>query len=260
MESYWFKSFLIYENFARLRLKRTFSVSPRISHPDHLNTPRLIADATGTTVWRWDQGEPFGNDVPNGDPYSTGTTFDFPLRFPGQYFDRETNLAYNMARDYDPAIGRYVESDPVGLRGGINTYLYAADPLTQTDPLGLMGQGSGAGTWRGVPRPPSVRPDGQPWGWGCGDVASDRYVPDSIDGVSFLPACRNHDICYERCGTSKATCDKKFFDDIVDACFASGRGVGLCLLAARGYYAAMSTRASQSAFDKTRQKCPQCRP
>ena len=67
---------------------------------DHLNTPRLITDSTGTTVWRWDQQEPFGNDVPNGDPGNTGTTFDFPLRLPGQYYDRETNLAYNYFRDY----------------------------------------------------------------------------------------------------------------------------------------------------------------
>ncbi len=63
-------------------------------HPDHLNTPRLIADATGATVWRWDQGEPFGNDVPNSNP-SGARAFDFPLRFPGQYFDKETNTNYN---------------------------------------------------------------------------------------------------------------------------------------------------------------------
>ncbi len=226
----------------------------------YLNTPRLIADENQKSVWRWDQQEPFGSSPPNEDPDGDSNNFEFNLRFPGQYFDKETNLAYNMARDYDPATGRYVQSDPIGLAGGINTYLYGTDPLTQTDPMGLMGQGSGAGTWRGVPRPPSMRPDGQSWGWGCGDVTSDRYVPDSIDGVSLLPACRNHDICYETCGPSKAACDKKFFDDIVNACFASGRGVGLCLLAARGYYAAMSTRASQSAFDKARQKCAQCRP
>src|SRR4029077_810746 len=57
---------------------------------DHLNTPRFIADDTGTTVWRWDQSEPFGNDVANNNPSGVGA-FDFPLRFPGQYFDRETN-------------------------------------------------------------------------------------------------------------------------------------------------------------------------
>ena len=48
---------------------------------NYLNTPRLIADATGTTVWRWDQGEPFGNDVPNNDPSGLGA-FDFPLSCP----------------------------------------------------------------------------------------------------------------------------------------------------------------------------------
>jgi len=106
-------------------------------HPDHLNTPRLIADANQNTVWRWDQGEPFGNDVPNNNPSGFGA-FDFPLRFPGQYFDRETNVAYNINRDYDPSIGRYVESDPIGLRSGKNTYAYVGDnPLSYVDPLGL---------------------------------------------------------------------------------------------------------------------------
>jgi RHS repeat-associated protein len=59
------------------------------------------------------------------------------LRFPGQYFDRETNLAYNMARDYDPATGRYVESDPIELDGGLNLYVYVLDnPIANSDPLG----------------------------------------------------------------------------------------------------------------------------
>ncbi len=104
---------------------------------DHLNTPRLVADSTGTTVWRWDQGEPFGNDVPNNNPSGLGA-FDFPLRFPGQYFDREINTVYNVRRDYDPSIGRYVQSDPVGLGAGLNTYLYvSANPLSFIDPYGL---------------------------------------------------------------------------------------------------------------------------
>jgi RHS repeat-associated protein len=105
--------------------------------PDHLGTPRLIADENQKIVWRWDNQEPFGADMPNEDPDGDGVAFDFPMRFPGQYFDRETNLAYNMARDYSADLGRYVESDPIGLGGGLNTYSYVGgDPLRATDPSG----------------------------------------------------------------------------------------------------------------------------
>ena len=106
-------------------------------HVDHLNTPRLIANQSGQTVWRWDQQEPFGNSAPDENPSRLGT-FDFPQRFPGQYFDKETQLHYNYFRDYDATIGRYGQSDPIGLRGGLNTYAYvASDPLAWRDPLGL---------------------------------------------------------------------------------------------------------------------------
>jgi RHS repeat-associated protein len=105
---------------------------------DHLNTPRLVANQSGQTVWRWDQQEPFGVNVPDENPSSLGA-FEFPLRFPGQYADKETNLYYNYFRDYDPITGRYDESDPIGLRGGINTYAYGrVDPLRHIDPQGLF--------------------------------------------------------------------------------------------------------------------------
>jgi RHS repeat-associated protein len=81
---------------------------------------RLVADATGTTVWRWDQAEPFGNNPADEDPDANSVAFDLPLRLPGQYFDKETNLHHNYFRDYDPGIGRYIQSDPIGLDGGIN--------------------------------------------------------------------------------------------------------------------------------------------
>jgi RHS repeat-associated protein len=104
---------------------------------DHLNTPRLVADSAAATVWKWDQQEPFGDSVADEDPNGFGA-FELPLRFAGQYFDKETNLHYNYYRDYDPSVARYAESDPIGLRGGINTYAYvAANPLLGTDPLGL---------------------------------------------------------------------------------------------------------------------------
>jgi RHS repeat-associated protein len=106
-------------------------------HVDHLNTPRLVANAQQQTVWRWDQQEPFGNNPADQNPSGLGA-FDLPLRLPGQYFDKETNLHYNYFRDYDPSIGRYVESDPIGLRGGINGYGYVAlNPLSFSDVRGL---------------------------------------------------------------------------------------------------------------------------
>ena len=104
-------------------------LSPEViknSQVDHLNTPRLLANQSGQTVWRWDQQEPFGVNVADENPSGLGA-FEFPLRFPGQYFDKETNLHYNYFRDYDPSLGRYEESDLIGLRGGLNTYACAAN-------------------------------------------------------------------------------------------------------------------------------------
>ncbi|MBF0526373.1 MAG: hypothetical protein HQK56_14915 [Deltaproteobacteria bacterium] len=104
-------------------------------NPDHLGSPKSIIDSSGATVWRWDK-DPFGNGAPTG-------TLTYNLRFPGQYFDVETGLCYNMARDYNPALGRYIQSDPIGLRGGVNTYVYVEnDPVSRVDPLGLDSYGT----------------------------------------------------------------------------------------------------------------------
>lgn len=106
-------------------------------HPLHLDTARLITDTSGNVVWTWDSSDPYGNNPPNENPNGAGQ-FNFNLRFPGQYADKETNTYYNYFRDYDPGTGRYIQFDPIGLRGGINGYVYVGgNPLSRVDPLGL---------------------------------------------------------------------------------------------------------------------------
>jgi len=105
-------------------------------HPDHLNTPRVITNQVGQPVWRWDNTDPFGGNPPDENPSGLGA-FTCNLRLPGQYFDKESNTHYNYFRDYDPAIGRYIQSDPIGLGGGLNPYLYGSgNPVRFVDPRG----------------------------------------------------------------------------------------------------------------------------
>lgn len=106
-------------------------------HADHVNAPKSITrPSDNATVWRWDR-DPFGVTVPNQNPGAAGV-FVYNLRLPGQYFDGESGLSYNYFRDYDSQVGRYLESDPIGLNGGNNPYLYVgADPVDLIDPQGL---------------------------------------------------------------------------------------------------------------------------
>lgn len=104
-------------------------------HPDHLNTPRLAS--TDRVVWSW-VSDAYGDAAPNEDVDGDGVITRIPLRFPGQFYDAQTLLNYNYFRDYDPQTGRYVESDPIGLNGGLNTYGYVyANPIKLIDPYGL---------------------------------------------------------------------------------------------------------------------------
>lgn len=112
---------------------------------DHLGSPRAVIDPQrDVAVWRWSLlGEAFGNGMPTEDPDQDGTHQIFDLRFPGQVADDASGLNYNYFRDYDSTRGRYIQSDPIGLRGGSSTYSYAgSDPLHSTDPFGLV-------AWRG---------------------------------------------------------------------------------------------------------------
>ena len=106
--------------------------------PDHLGTPRTAIDATSNlAVWQWPLiNDPFGQTQPNN---LNGSTLTFNLRLPGQEYDPESGESYNLFRDYDASVGRYLESDPIGLKGGDSaTYDYVQDnPLRWLDPQGL---------------------------------------------------------------------------------------------------------------------------
>lgn len=104
-------------------------------HNDHLGTPQKLTDSTGAVAWSADY-KPFGEAL------ITGTVTN-NLRFPGQYYDAETGLYYNYFRDYNPNIGRYVQADPIGLRGGINLFAYTKNnPIKFTDSTGLTSGGT----------------------------------------------------------------------------------------------------------------------
>jgi len=99
-------------------------------HTDHLGTPRRLADENGAIVWSW-ESKAFGDDEAVG-------IVEFNLRFAGQYFDDETSTHYNINRDYNPKTGRYLQSDPIGFDGGVNSYGYVGgNPLGAVDEMGL---------------------------------------------------------------------------------------------------------------------------
>jgi RHS repeat-associated protein len=141
-------------------------------HADHRNAPRQIDDAGKHAVWAWDP-QVYGDTMPVQNP--PGSTFVYNLRFPGQYYDVETGNSYNYFRDYNSATGRYLESDPSGLLGGVNTYGYAdASPLVHTDPLGLLSFGVSLGLTReaGI----GNAGFGQTVTWDAGVFVSNQYL------------------------------------------------------------------------------------
>ena len=111
---------------------------------DHLFTPRISTDENQTIVWKR-EGAAFGHAHAERDPDGDGKNRNIRLRFPGQFADSESGLYYNWNRYYDPGTGRYITSDPIGLRDGINTFGYVrGNPLRYTDPTGHFGVVSAA--------------------------------------------------------------------------------------------------------------------
>lgn len=113
----------------------TASSSVGYVHADVLGTPRAVTDSSGSPIWAWAyKGNPFGEAAP-----ASSTGYALNLRYPGQYFDAESGLVYNHHRFYDPATGRYIQSDPSGASAGASTYGYVGGrPLAAGDPAGLQ--------------------------------------------------------------------------------------------------------------------------
>ena len=203
-------------------------------HVDHLNTPRLIADGTRKTVWRWDQQEPFGNNSAGEDPNGDAIAFSYPQRFPGQYYDAETLLHYNYFRDYDPSLGIYKESDPVGLEAGPNTYAYGkGSPTKKSDFFGLDT---------------------------CGSGFAEGLVPDNPFFFPISFCCRRHDQCYDDClnTPTRAECDDRFCTCLSGRCHKYVWGVrNTCMGLAKSYCYSVAN-FGESAFRKAREACKAC--
>jgi len=161
-------------------------------HRNHLGTPVLITDRTNAVLWRAEY-ESFGEAIISG-------VVENPLRLPGQYFDAETGLHYNYFRDYDPSVGRYIESDPIGLEGGINTYLYAnANPVRFIDPRGqrsATGLFPGPGDFPDTPDYSScsyydrvANENGCNYHHNAANICRGSYHPWSVAANGMLRAC-----------------------------------------------------------------------
>ncbi|MGH8201638.1 MAG: RHS repeat-associated core domain-containing protein [Steroidobacteraceae bacterium] len=202
---------------------------------DQLNTPReVVRPSDNTLMWTWFIG-PFGTEAPNTNPQGAGT-FAYDLRLPGQIAGVWGSTFQNDHRDYDPAVGRYVESDPIGLAGGsYSTYAYAfSNPLSNIDQTGEAPPGRAVppGISIPLPVPPIVIP---------GTPENDAWVQSAYEQIEAAMhevsslICKNND--------REKQCDHQYYKVDIPVCRAVSRSRGKaagerCYAAAAQRYAA----------------------
>lgn len=210
---------------------------------DHLGTPQKLTDTQGNVVWSA-RAQVFGATT-----VDASFTVTNNLRFAGQYYDQETGLHYNWNRYYDPKVGRYITSDPIGLKGGMNTYLYVrANPLRFKDSTGLIGWGGDPffddGDISPPPPPPydngNYRPGFDDQDWRCSSLAS----PFNFDKCS-KQCCIEHDACYKKYGCNDSSWRGNFIANYGNPCQICNIDVTRCIL---------------RNFGKSNCGSPQCKP
>ena len=142
----------MHQHYAAHRSRICLRTAYRRQRARTLANPRRLSQSNNLPAWQW-AFSAFGDEPPTTgknryvDPATSpnaGTTtladVTFNLRYPGQYFDKESGLSYNYFRCYDAKTGRYTQSDPIDLHGGWNRFGYVnQNPLKFIDPYGLDG-------------------------------------------------------------------------------------------------------------------------
>ncbi|MGH8158505.1 MAG: RHS repeat domain-containing protein [Rhodanobacter sp.] len=186
-------------------------------HDDQVGRPQVVTDPSHNIVWQA-QNLAFSQNI-------TTASITLNLGFPGQYYDAETAAWNNGFRDYKATLGRYVESDPLGLAGGVNTYAYAgSNPLDGVDPMGLC-KCKGAGN---APSPQAYKT--------AGEALKTLTMASGIMGASvnlgaLMQFKRGHSLDAQRYGSTPAYANYVFGVEMS----ANGMPLQGALSAAQGY-------------------------
>ncbi len=170
--------------------------------------------------------------APFGQVVASGSTTQ-PLQWSSEYYDTELGLVYYNYRHYNPKDGRWINRDPIGIKGGYNLYAYVGNSaewlwdvlgreLIECPITGMVRRlRSTGGCFEYRTKIP--KKNYTPTSNGCGsDDIIGGVIPNSSFGASFKKDCNNHDICYGTCGKTKDSCDKMFYNDLMKTCHAIG--------------------------------------